>query len=116
MNWNRNPKQKPATKPKAETEINLADAAADLAADLADVAADLADVASAKSAAKFSSRKKKSAALVLVSVSGPVLVSTLDSGSVPFLGLVPICKWVIALPGQGLLKFVSLCGAIAYGF
>ena len=59
MNWNRNPKQKPATKPKAETEINLADAAADLAADLADVAADLADVASAKSAAKFSFRPKK---------------------------------------------------------
>ena len=59
MNWNRNPKQKPATKPKAETEINLADAAADLAADLADVAADLADVASAKSAAKFFSRPKK---------------------------------------------------------
>ena len=61
MNWNRNPKQKPATKPKAETEINLADAAADLAADLADAAADLADaaadladVASTKSAAKFS--------------------------------------------------------------
>ena len=54
--------------------------------------------------------------LVLVSVSGPVLVSNLDSGSVPFLGLVPICKWVIALSGQGLLKFVSLCGAIAYGF